>query len=199
MVPRVSAVAYSFQTEDRAVTLSLSPESISLSTGTYTQWESFRSCLQGPLRALNEIYRPSFFSRIGLRYVDAIERGRVGLSGAKWSQLLRPEILAELQLPQFEDNLRDLQRMIRVSFPEGGGSMLLRHGLGQVQGHDETCYMIDFDFYTDRKTEVQDAERVLDGFNGRAGHAFRWCITGILHQSLGPTEIAPDRGPRASV
>jgi uncharacterized protein (TIGR04255 family) len=188
------ATAYSFLTEDRSMTLSLSRESIALSTGTYSRWEDFRQRLQEPLRSFIEIYRPAYFSRIGLRYQDAIQRGRLGLTGSKWSQLLRPEILGELALPQFEDNLQEARRVIRVKFADGSGSILLQHGLGQAAGATEPCYVIDFDFSIDAKTEVSNAEMVLDRFNNRAGRAFRWCITDTLHRALGPREIGAGSG-----
>jgi uncharacterized protein (TIGR04255 family) len=189
----VSPVAYTFLTEDRATTLMLSPEALSLTTSAYSRWEDFRGRLQNPLTALAEIYQPSFFSRIGLRYVDAIQRERLGLEGQKWSQLLRRELLGELALPQFEDSLEQAERVLRLKFPDGSGSILLRHGLGQVQGQSETGYVIDFDFYTDKKTEVADGGATLDRFNRRAGRAFRWCILDNLHHAMEPREVAHER------
>jgi len=68
---QTGALHYSFRTEDRTNTLSLAPDSISLTTTNYTRWDDFRPLLQGPLRALIKIYKPSFFARIGLRYSNA--------------------------------------------------------------------------------------------------------------------------------
>jgi uncharacterized protein (TIGR04255 family) len=185
-------VTYIFRTEDQQTTLTLSPESISLSTDDYKQWEQFRASLHRPLRALTEIYKPSFFSRIGLRYIDAIGRKSLGLQGRRWVDLLRPEILGELGLPQFDESLiQEAQRVIRLKSPGGGEMVSIRHGLAEQEGSDETYYMIDLDFYTDEKMEVERAETTLEGFNRRAGHAFRWCITETLHRALGPTEIQP--------
>lgn len=174
--------------------LHLSPESIPLSTTAYNRWEEFWEAMSNSLAALVEFYQPKFFSRLGLRYVDAVERSRLGLGGRRWSELLRPEILGELSLPQFEDSLEEAQRVIRLKFGDGSGSILLRHGLGHVQGNSEVCYMIDFDFYTDQKTELAHAETILHGYNRRAGRAFRWCITDDLHRALEPTGLDPGSG-----
>jgi uncharacterized protein (TIGR04255 family) len=180
---------YMFLTEDRQTFLSLGADSICLTTKAYKRWEQFLGQLQPPLKALSEIYQPSFFGRVGLRYTDGIERKPLNLVECKWSELLRKEILGEIALPQFEDCLEDVQRIIRLKFHDGNGSILLRHGLGQVLGHAEICYMIDLDFFTDQKVEVTDAESILNRFNSRAGRAFRWCITQRLHDALGPTAI----------
>lgn len=187
---QASAISYQFLTEDRASTVTLTPESVALSTSRYTQWEHFRDQLRVPLAALNEIYSPSFFSRIGLRYQDAIARSVLGLEQVPWSMLLRRDILGELALPQFEANLEGVaNRTLRLKLPCGAGSVLIRHGLGTLQGHQEVCYMIDLDFFTEQRTEVADAEPTLDQFNALAGRAFRWCITNLLRDALGPNEL----------
>jgi uncharacterized protein (TIGR04255 family) len=183
--------SYVFLTADRASTVTLTPGSLALSTKRYTRWEDFRDQLRVPLEALNQIYRPSFFSRIGLRYQDAIDRAALGLKSRSWSELLRRELLGELALPQFEAHVEQVaNRTLRVGIPGGSGSVMLRHGLGKLPGRDEICYMIDIDIFTEQRTEVADAESTLNHFNAVAGHAFRWCVLAPLRDELGPNELA---------
>ncbi len=177
--------SYQFLTEDRSANVTLAPDSISLSTTRYERWEQFCGALESPLSALIEIYKPSFFSRIGLRYINAIERKALGLD-APWSELLSKDILGEIALRQFENNLQAANRLIVITLPDQTGLLALRHGLGQVQGHDEVAYTIDFDFYTDKRTKVENAKSVLEHFNKSVGRAFRWCISDTLHRTLGP-------------
>jgi uncharacterized protein (TIGR04255 family) len=182
---------YQFFTEDRFSNILLRPDSLSLTTSKYSRWEHFRGQLRSPLAALVEIYRPSFFQRIGLRYRDAIDRAQLGLANTRWSELIQPRILGELAFPQFEANLENIfNRSIRVKMPDGSGSIIMKHGLGNVQGRAEANYIIDLDFFTEQKTEVQNAEPTLNHFNTKAGSAFRWCITDRLSGALGPTELA---------
>jgi uncharacterized protein (TIGR04255 family) len=183
------ALSYLFFTEDRTSTVTLAPDSIALSTKTYRQWEEFLTLLRAPLGALIDVYQPSFFQRVGLRYIDAIQREALGLGNRPWSQLLRPAILGELAVPEFEKNLESVGRQIRIRMPDGTGSIFLRHGLAYVQGRPELSYMIDFDFFNERRTEVRDAEGLLSRFHESAGRAFRWCITDSLHDALGPRAI----------
>jgi len=183
---RAGGGSYQFFTEDRQTVATLTNESLALSTSRYEEWAKFREQLRPALNALNAIYKPSFFTRIGLRYVDAIDRAALGLTDRPWSKLLRPEILGELTLPAFEQHLgRTLKRTVTVNLPDGSGTVAMRHGLGNWQ--DRTgCYMIDFDFYTQRKVEVNDAESTLTHFNAMAGNAFRWCILDELSKALRP-------------
>jgi uncharacterized protein (TIGR04255 family) len=185
-----SLANYRFLTENRDYIVTLTSQSIALSTGSYTRWECFRDMLKVPLDALITIYRPSFFSRIGLRYQDAICRSAIDLGDTPWSELLRKEVLGELALPVFEAGLEDTaQRALKIRIPDGSGSILWRHGLGKVQNREELCYIIDIDLFTEGKSDVENAESILDGFNSMAGNAFRWSITPKLRDALGPVEL----------
>jgi uncharacterized protein (TIGR04255 family) len=180
--------AYHFRTEDRKSTITLTGGSLSLTTGDYKRWSIFREQLRLPLAALTEIYQPAFFARVGLRYIDAIHRESLGLIDRPWSALLLPHLLGELALPQFERNAEQAAREITLRIPDGTGTITLRHGYGVIQGKSGRCYMIDFDLFENKKTEVGDVERLLDHFNQLAGYAFRSCITPELRDALGPTD-----------
>ena len=108
----VSTGRYQFRTEDKHNSLSLAPDSISLTSTAYTRWEIFRELLRVPLAALLSVYKPSFYQRIGLRYINAIRREDLGLSDQPWSVLLSPAILGKLALPHWERHLLEAKRLI---------------------------------------------------------------------------------------
>jgi uncharacterized protein (TIGR04255 family) len=196
MLGASAATQHLFKTEDRATTLNLTTDAISLTTTKYPRWPSFRQLLSEPLRALIDIYKPAFFTRIGLRYSNAITRQNIGLGEMPWSALFRHELLGELSIPQFEKSLDALAtRALRLRLPNGEGAVLLRHGLGIVTGvpvPSQPSYVIDLDFFRDEKTELSRAEPILDRYHELAGHAFRWAISETLRVALGPSE--PDDG-----
>jgi uncharacterized protein (TIGR04255 family) len=182
---------YQFMTEDRSHTIALNSESLSLTASTYKNWEGFEDSLKPALVALKQIYDPSFFTRVGLRYVDAIDRGKLGLLNTPWSKLLKPELLGELSILEFENSLEGLaNRALRLKNPDGSGSILLQHGMAQNLGKNEFVYVIDIDFFSEEKTEVQNAVDTLTQFNRLAGNAFRWCITEELRDALEPTALS---------
>jgi uncharacterized protein (TIGR04255 family) len=187
-----AGLQYSFLTEDRKTTLSLAPDSISLSTTDYTRWEHFRRLFQEPHRALIDTYRPNFFTRIGLRYSNVIRREALELSDVAWSKLLRPEILGELVIPEFEQALDNVaNRALKLKLPNGSGAVLLRHGLATVAGTQspsDPSYTIDMDFSNETRKELSDAEPILDKFHELAGRAFRWAISDVLYNALGPID-----------
>jgi uncharacterized protein (TIGR04255 family) len=185
----IGNVQYIFMTENGENKLALTPQAISLTTKNYTRWEHFWGQFNPALDALMDIYKPSFFNRIGLRYQNAILREVLDLAGRPWSELLGEEILGELALPQFENNLDEARRVIRVRIPSDDSGLFLQHGLGTVEGHAEKCYLIDLDLYTHQKIGVRDAEPILNRFHRRAGRAFRWCISRALHDALRPRPV----------
>jgi uncharacterized protein (TIGR04255 family) len=179
---------YQFFSEDRLQTVTFGRDALSYSTKRYVLWDDFFATLAGPISALVDIYKPSFYNRIGLRYIDAINREQLGLTGFKWSDLFRREILGELVIAAFEENLQACSRQIRVTLPSTG-SILLQHGLANIAEKPGLSYMVDFDFYQEGKIEVENAAEVLNRFHDVAGRAFRWCISESLHHALVPRPI----------
>ncbi len=183
-----ATASYLFHTEDRQTTLTLASNSLSLTTLSYSRWEHFSSEFTKPFDALVDLYKPAFFSRVGLRYINAIQREALGLN-LPWSALLRKEVLGEIAIPEFEKNLKAANRTLVVGLSEAS-SVLLRHGLvTSIEGGD-IAYSIDFDFFTEHKTEVENARKTLDDFNRIVGRAFRWCISDTLHRALCPQSIS---------
>jgi len=190
--PNTSAVTYQFSTEDRSSTIELSPQWLALTTQSYKLWEGFLEQLAAPISALVGVYRPKFFTRVGLRYQDLIVRSHLGLEGRRWSDLLRPEILGELAIKGIEENAQGVSRVLHAKMPSGAGTVLLRHGFGTTPGGKEIGYVIDLDFSTEEKTEVSNVGTVLSRLHEEVGRAFRWCIRPELHDALGPSKLDPD-------
>lgn len=85
---------HTFISEDGGYKLSLTKDFIALSTMRYTHWEDFAARLDEPLGQFIKIYRPNCFDRVGLRFVNAISREQLGLTGRRWNDLLQPPYLA---------------------------------------------------------------------------------------------------------
>jgi len=70
---------YTFSSFDEKWHINLTSTFLALSTTRYERWESFTENLKVPLSALIDIYKPAFFERVGLRYVDAFTRSKLNL------------------------------------------------------------------------------------------------------------------------
>jgi uncharacterized protein (TIGR04255 family) len=73
-------VQHIFETQDRKSSVTLSRDSLTLKTTSYTRWEAFRAEIEGARAAFEQIYTPASYSRLGLRYVDFIRRSILELN-----------------------------------------------------------------------------------------------------------------------
>jgi uncharacterized protein (TIGR04255 family) len=179
---------YDFSTDDGAWKASLNRGFVSLVSTNYLRWEDFRERLFQILNAFEEIYQPSFYMRVGLRYQDLIQRSRFGLKDVPWGDLLQAHIAGELAFPDIADRSTVAKREIVIML-DGGERVLFRHGLHKPEDSEEVCYSIDADFSTNARTEVHNARGNLNNFNRLAGRFFRWCIKDKLHEAMEPTPV----------
>jgi len=156
---------WTFLTENRSVLVGLGSDSFSLTVTSYERWEAFRKLLFLPLDALTEIYKPAFFTRVGLRYMDLIVRSKLGIPDMPWSQLLRREVLGEMADTDIEANLVDVRKAVRLRIPSINGTVFLQHGFGRTADDTETGYMIDLDFSSESKTEALNVRSVLENLH----------------------------------
>ena len=178
--------AYEFATDDDLWIVSLTRDFLALTANEYTRWEQFRDHLHMPLGALKDIYAPAFFSRLGLRYQNVIQRSQLGLDGIAWSALINPHLAGELSATEISEAVQETTRITLINLGDGQSQVRIRHGLVKKTDTNEVCYMIDSDFFTNRRAEVDNGFNILEIFNSTNRRLFRWCITDRLHHSMGP-------------
>ncbi len=71
-LPLPGEQSYSFKSEDKQWELSITKDFIALKTSAYQRYEEFENRLQEAVKIFERIYKPSFYTRIGLRYQDLI-------------------------------------------------------------------------------------------------------------------------------
>jgi uncharacterized protein (TIGR04255 family) len=177
---------YRFLSEDEAWTVNLASNFIALTTKNYPDWQPFRQRLELPVRALTEIYRPAFFSRAGLRYVNVIRRSQLGLSSQPWADLIQSHIAGILASRDIA--VEAVQKSLSTQeLRMGSGQTLVRlvHGLASDNTTGEQVYLIDLDFFSDSRLEIADVLIRLDDFNRHAWLLFNWCITDRLREAFG--------------
>ena len=182
-----SGSAYEFLTEDESWKLSLTKEFVALTTNNYVRWEDFRAHLEAPLKSLEKIYSPSFYVRIGLRYKNVIDCDALGIK-CDWKDLITPHVLGELSTEGIGDRIETAARDIVIRL-ENGGKVRVQHGLSLNKETKKNVYVIDADYHTAQRTEVDHAIGTLDRLNAESGHLFRWCITERLHDTMDPQPV----------
>lgn len=184
---------YQFTSADGIWRVNLTSRFISLTCSRYTCWEDFAKKLDKPLAAFIQIYKPAYFERVGLRYLNFISRSALGLVGTPFSQLLAPCYLGPLALeginePSVSRCSLDTELAIR-----GGCRVKLHAGPGLVkrngQQDQEVKFIFDQDLYMPGQVPVNLSAGALQTLHSQAFAIFRGAITDTLHDALDPESV----------
>lgn len=188
--PKPKLIGYDFASADEKWRVSLTRDFISLSTPAYLRWEEFREHLEGPLRALVAEYGPPFFTRIGLRYQDVIQRSRLDLEEqTKWRDLMKPYVVGPLAATELDGFVEESQSQLLIALPEFSGKARINYGIVRAADTNEECFLIDSDYYTEERTETDAVDKTLTYFNKQSGRAFRWCVEDRLQAAMDPQPL----------
>ncbi len=187
-----SVINYQFSSPDGTWRVNLTNGFISLACTRYTSWEEFAAHLDKPLAAFIQIYKPAYFERIGLRYLNFISRSSLGLEGVPFSELILPCYLGPLAE---EDVLESTSTRCSVDCElalRGGCRVKLHAGPGLVKrgGKEdpEVKFIFDQDLFMPGQLPLNLAAGALQTLHSQADSIFRGAITQKLHEAMEPTE-----------
>lgn len=190
--PQKPITNYTFVSQDGRWKLNLTQNFIALSTVGYQRWEDFATRLDQPLAQFIQIYQPAYFERIGLRYVNAVSRQRLGLEGQLWDDLIQSQYIGILGEPDVEES-EIAKCSLEVDTPlVGGYRMKLRTGPGLIGGgktDKEVKFVLDGDFSTGGKLTADAVPEKLEQMHRYAVCFFQGAITKELHEAMGPTPM----------
>lgn len=183
-------VNYQFTSEDGIWRINLTSSFISLACTRYPGWEEFARRLDKPLAAFIQIYKPAYFERVGLRYLNFISRKDLSLENCPFSQLFQSCYLGPLQEEDVPEHTVtrcgiDTEMAIR-----GGCRVKIHAGPGLVKQNGkadgEVRFIFDQDLFMPGKVPVNLSAAALQTLHGQAFAIFRGAITDTLHDALDP-------------
>ena len=192
---------HSFISADGSYKLSLTKNFVALSTMRYTSWEDFAAWLDEPLGRFISVYKPAYFERIGLRYLNGISREKLDMEGRRWNDLFQSRYLGILD----DDDVREedvskcsvdvemkLSDNCAVKIHAGPGfikrAIRTPKGIQQLQ-EPKPRFIFDQDVYALGNLRLQDAAAVLDTVHEHADRIFSEAITDVLHNAMEPVII----------
>lgn len=181
--------AYEFATKENNWIVSLTRDFIALTNSRYKRWEDFYEMLEQPFLALDKIYSPSFFSRVGLRYRNVIKRSELDLNGVDWSLLINPVLSGFFSVKLEDINVVETNHLTLLTINTKGDKVRIRYGTEKDNKTDEICFVIDSDFFTEEQKDIKDGLAIISEFNRANRNLFRWCITEQLHNAMEPTTL----------
>lgn len=184
---------YQFVSEDGHWRVNLTSTFISLACNRYTCWEDFAKKLDMPLAAFIQLYRPAFFERVGLRYLNFISRQDLGLEGTPFRELIQSQylgILADEDIPETASSRATVDAEFAI---RGGCRAKIHAGPGFVKrGRTETKevhFIFDQDLFMPGKVAVNLSAGALETLHTQADSIFRGAITDTLHDAMEPKEL----------
>ena len=186
-------INYQFSSADGTWRVNLTSRFISLTCNRYSSWEDFAKKLDKPLAAFIQIYKPAYFERIGLRYLNFISRYELGLEGVPFSQLIAPCYLG----PLMEEDVQEANSTrcnIDAELNICGGCRLKVHaGPGFVKKNgksdQEVKFIFDQDLFMPGQIPVNLSAGALQTLHAQAWSIFRGAITDQLHNAMDPIDF----------
>ena len=181
---------YQFVSADGAWRVNLTSHFISLACNRYTCWEDFAAKLDKPLAAFIKIYRPAFFERVGLRYLNFISRSALDLDGTPFKELIQPQYLGVLADEEVQETAAARSSIDAELAIRGGCRAKLHAGPGLVkrnrQPDQEVKFIFDQDLFMAGNVPVNMSAGALQTLHAQADSIFRGAITDTLHDAMEP-------------
>lgn len=187
-----AVINYQFLSADGAWRVNLTAKFISLATSRYTTWEDFAAKLDKPLAAFIRIYKPAYFERIGLRYVNFFSRKSLGIESTPYRDLIAGRYLGVMDDEQIMEQNVGKSAVDAEIAVRGGCRVKLHAGPGQVRRGNKTDgevkFIFDQDLYMPGKIAPNLAAPALQTLHANAWSIFRDAITDELHDAMEPTD-----------
>lgn len=188
---QIETVRHNFSTEDGTSIIGLTQDFIALTDKSYSRWEGFRDNLRLAFKALTDEFRPTFYTRVGLRYRDVINKADLGFEDSPWHELIRPSLVGILAEDQISQRVQKTSSETTIHLSDEFQSFAkIRYGIGDTKD----IFTIDTDFFTTNRCNGDQVFDALDNFNKVAGNLFRWAILPRLRDGLGADHIDRARG-----
>ena len=191
--PQQPASNHQFVSEDGVWRVNLTSSFISLACSRYTSWEDFAKMLDMPLAAFIKIYRPAYFERVGLRYLNFVSRKKLGLEGVPFRELFQPQYMGLQADEEVAENACSRSTVDAELAIRGGCRVKIHAGPGLVkrngQEDREVHFIFDQDLFMTGNVAVNLSAGALETLHSQAGAIFRGAITDTLHNAMEPTDF----------
>ena len=167
-------------------TVTALPGSLALETATaYISWtENFRERLLGLLDVFYGLVQPVAEERLGLRYVDQIERPSV-TSPLEWGQFLNPHLLGLILHDSLGTAVQASMQQVDLAVDEEV-RCVIRHGFNRNPLDGSLAYIFDTDTFRDgvRAFDVGGVKEAAERLSEVSTQVFQQCVTQELLQYL---------------
>ncbi len=185
-------INYQFISADGVWRVNLTSKFISLSCAKYTDWETFAQKLDLPLAAFIKIYKPAYFERVGLRYINTFSRNALNLNGVPFRDLFQAcylGILGEEDVQETATNRCSLEMELAL---RGGCRAKIHAGPGMVKRpgseDQEVRFILDNDLFMGGNIPINLSAGAMQTLHQHADSIFLGAITQQMFEAMEPLE-----------
>lgn len=176
---------HNFIAQDGSSRVVITKNRMTFSVKEYEKWESFYKNFSYIFKIFDNIYRPTYYNRVGLRYINIIDRKKLSID-ASWNQLIKSQLLGF-------NSLEDSKYVVKSTVVQSEleyNNMNARILSGIVINNDnkEQCYKIDCDYYKLGSFEQSSIDGEFDALHSNFQYFFNDSITDKLIEVLEPIE-----------
>ncbi len=179
-----SQQGWQLKSDDSAWTVTLQTDFLSIETSAYVDWVDFRDRCSRVIECVADIYVPKLEQRVGLRYVDVIERADLQVAH-DWRSLISDTVLGLASDIYIGPSIRMAHQIVEMEAPEHM-RVLLRHGCEPMADGKGTAYQLDHDCYRQRtrRFETSVILATMDDLHRLALQVFQHAVTPELYAAL---------------
>ena len=190
---------YKFFSMNRKTTITLSREYIGFSALEYHSFSDYFNSLREVLNEFEKIYKPKFYTRIGLRYQNLIFKSNLEKDdqNLQWKDLIKQEITPEFYNDDVYNRILGTYKELSLKGDNNFEIINFKHGLVDANKQNESkiikseqAYLLDiyaFEFRPD-VIDKNNVDKQLRKFNETIRNIFRSSISEDLHRRLEPQQ-----------
>lgn len=175
---------WQLKSDDQRWTVTIDPESFTLETSAYEDWDDFEQRFSALTAAVLDAYHPALEQRIGLRYVDEIRDPSV-TSPSGWRGKIADSVLGPIADTHLGHAVRSSQQLIELDAGDSCG-VVLRHGSVTSPSGAEHVYLLDHDCFRQagRKLSTGEIASTVSRLHTLALQVFQAAVTPEFYAQL---------------
>ena len=149
--------------------------------------------LDKPLAEFISIYKPAFFERVGLRYVNILSREKLGLQGTPWTELIAPAYTGPLREPDVrEADILNCSTQLQIKLDSScqakihAGPGLLKQSAPNAPQDKEVKFIFDMDLSMGGQLPCTLSAGALETLHAHATELFEGAVTDALRSAMQP-------------
>ena len=157
---------------------------LSISTSKYESYADFLDKFMLVVNEFYQIYQPSFYTRIGLRYIDAFSKKRYNKERKDWHDLIESWALGLLSHQEFGAKVTGLQNVAEMNIGEGYGAKIIT-SLGYVNNDfSEKQFILDTDAFLNKNSDPNELLTILNKLHEYSYNVFESVVRDELREVM---------------